>query len=218
MSEPLVFLDANVLAKAVTRTLLIYASNRSDYEVTWSRYVEEEADRHIRPRQLATRVVREAARLDLTSAGSDADRYVNTKPSDRQVLADAVVAGAAFIVPEDVNDFDEADLVATGIAVVNPDLFLAERTTREGYVEAVRLMSEGMTNPPRTPEELHASLGRQHPRTLAAHRTAFDADPVPATHRPPAVLYRGDRCLRCLHRGGLMAVGVCDGCRRWRLR
>jgi len=70
--NPLAFLDANVLAKPVTRTLLIYAGNHSDYRITWSQ-----------------------------------------------------------------------------------------------HVEAVMLMSKGMANPPRTPAELHARLGRQHPLTLA---------------------------------------------------
>lgn len=45
---PLVFVDANVLAKAVTRSLLIYAASRSGYEVRWSCYEEDEADRHRR--------------------------------------------------------------------------------------------------------------------------------------------------------------------------
>jgi hypothetical protein len=151
-SAPLAFLDANVLAKPVTRTMLIYASNASGYRVAWSRYVEEEADRNLRSRQAPTRVAREAARLGLTEEGVDAGRHAATKPPDRQVVADAVAAGAAFIVTEDVDDFGEADLIATGIAAVNPDLFMAERATREGYIEAVTLMSEGMANPPRTPE------------------------------------------------------------------
>jgi hypothetical protein len=212
-SSPLVFLDANVLAKPVTRTLLIYASNASGYRVAWSRYVEGEADRNLRPRQAPTRVAREAARLGLTEQGVGAERYTATKPPDRQVIADAATAGAAFIVTENVDDFGEADLIATGIAAVNPDLFMAERTTREGYVEAVTLMSGGMTNPPRTPKELHSRLGRQHPRTLEAHRAAFDTEPLPATHEPPAVLYRGDRCLRCLQAGTAATLGICDACR-----
>jgi len=212
-SDPLAFLDANVLAKPVTRTLLIYASNHSDYRITWSQYVEEEADRNLRPHQAGTKIAREAAHLDLTPEGKGADQYTGTKAPDRQVLADAVAAGAAFIVTEDVDDFSQSDLIATGIAAVNPDLFLTERATREGYIEAVMLMSKGMSNPPRAPAELHARLGRQHPLTLAKHRSAFDAEPLPATHKPPAILYRGDRCLRCLHVGTNVELGICDDCR-----
>ncbi len=175
-TSPIVFLDANVLAKPVTRTLLMFARNQSDYHIAWSQYVETEADRNLRPLQRATQEVREIAGLDLTPPGVKAEQYSRTEPSDRQVLADAVAADASFIVTEDVDDFGVADLTATGIAAVNPDLFLAERTTRDGYAEAVTLISESMTNPPRTPEELHAMLGRQHPLTLAAYRTVFGAD------------------------------------------
>ncbi len=74
ISTPLAFLDANVLAKPVTRTLLIYASSHSNYQVAWSQYVEAEADRNLRSRQAATKVAREAARLDLTPTGVDAEQ------------------------------------------------------------------------------------------------------------------------------------------------
>ena len=43
-----VLLDANVLAKPVTRTLIMAAGARSGYGVTWSQYEEAEADRHAR--------------------------------------------------------------------------------------------------------------------------------------------------------------------------
>lgn len=41
-------LDANVLAKPVTRTLLMLAADASGYGVTWSGYVEAEANRQLR--------------------------------------------------------------------------------------------------------------------------------------------------------------------------
>jgi hypothetical protein len=210
---PLVFLDANVLAKPVTRTLLIYASNLSDYAVAWSEYVEAEAERNLRPRQAPVRVARRAARLDLSPQGRNVKTYVGTKPSDRQVLADAVASGAAFIVTEDVDDFDEGELISEHVGAVNPDLFLSERATAEGYREAVSRMAAAMADPPRTPEELHARLGRQHPRTVARHGDAFNVEPLPATHGSPAALYRGDRCLRCLQPGKMLALAVCSDCR-----
>ncbi|MDR0283715.1 MAG: hypothetical protein LBI33_02335 [Propionibacteriaceae bacterium] len=211
--RPLVFLDANVLAKPVTRTLLVYAGNLSGYDVAWSRHVEEEADRNRRPNQAPVRVAREAAQMEWSLAGVRADRYESTEPGDRQVVADAVAADAIFIITEDVDDFGLTDLVVAGMAAVNPDLFLSVRATDDGYAQAIRLMSAGMTNPCRTPEELHARLGRQHPLTTKAHRSVFDAKPLPPVNNPPGVLYRGQRCLACLGvREGLTA-GVCDGCR-----
>ena len=56
--EPLtVFLDANILAKLVTRTLLLRRS-LSGYTVTWSQAAESEADRHMSTRQLSIADVR----------------------------------------------------------------------------------------------------------------------------------------------------------------
>ena len=46
--RPLIFLDANVLARLVTWTLLLAGADESGLAVTWSAYVETEADRHMR--------------------------------------------------------------------------------------------------------------------------------------------------------------------------
>jgi hypothetical protein len=123
-----------------------------------------------------------------------------------------MVAKAHFIVTEDVDDFDSQDLIGVGVAAVNPDLFLAERATLDGYTRALRVMSDGMANPPRTPEELHVRLGRQHPSTTAAYRIAYPGEPLAATHNPPAVHYRGNRCLHCLRIDQPLTLGVCAYC------
>jgi hypothetical protein len=117
------------------------------------------------------------------------------------------------LVTEDVDDFGESDLRAAGISAVNPDLFLAEVATTAGYRAAVELMSLGMTHPPRSPEELHRKLGRQHPLTVTAHALAFAAKPDPPTHNPPAVLFRGCRCLSCTRIADRLELGICWSCR-----
>jgi hypothetical protein len=118
-----------------------------------------------------------------------------------------------FIITEDVDDFGQSDLANIGISAVHYDLFLAERTTTFGYLAALRVISAGMKNPPRTIEDIHARLGRLHPRTVAAHATAVDAAPDAPTHNPPAVMYRGNRCLRCLTAANAVgASGVCGPC------
>jgi hypothetical protein len=93
---------------------------------------------------------------------------------------------------------------------VNPDLFLAERTDRDTYREALGSMVAGMKNPSRTPSQLHAAIARQHPRLFARHRDLYDVDPQSTGHHKPAVLYRGLTCLRCLNRLGREAELV-DG-------
>ena len=109
---------------------------------------------------------------------------------DRQILADAVAAWAHFLVTEDVGDFGGEDLTSAGILAVNPDLFLAERVTRQGYDTALLEMSGGMTEPLVSPEQLHVRLGRQHPKTVAAHADAFAVSPLPPTHNPESAAAR----------------------------
>lgn len=206
------FLDANVLAKPVTRSLVIFAGEDSGYVTTWSAYVEAEADAHLGPRKAPLTVVRTKAGMDLSPRGADAQRFSGTAAPDRQVLADAAAAGAAFLVTEDVDDFDPSDLDTVGIAAVNPDLFLAERASRAGYEVAVRFMASAMRDPSRTPEELHARIGRQHPLTVVAHADVFDVSPLPPPSSPPAVIFRGHRCLRCTETGTIGDHGLCEMC------
>ncbi|MDR1295521.1 MAG: hypothetical protein LBK59_11340 [Bifidobacteriaceae bacterium] len=208
-----VFLDANVLARPVTRSLLMFSSYTSNFTVGWSRHVEQEADRRMRPGQATAQSVRERAASELTPTGTDSSRFPKTDPKDRQVLADATAAGAVVIVTEDVDDFSEVELAASGLVAVNPDLFLAECVSTDSYAQAVRRMAARMSRPARTPQLLHARIGRQHPMAATTHKAAFDVAPDAATNNPPAVLYRGDRCLRCLDSGKHMTIGVCWDCR-----
>jgi hypothetical protein len=209
-----VFVDANVLAKPLTRSLVMLAAEASGYVVVWSAYAEAEADRHVTGSAKPVSVVRQTrTSQELSPTGDRAERFTSTKASDRQILADAVAAGALLLVTEDVDDFGHVDLAATGIAAVHYDLFLAERATTAGYLETLHRLSAAMTNPKRTIEQLHARLGRLHPLTVAAHGHAVDATPDAPTHNPPAELFRGDRCLRCLNTGTTLVAGVCATCR-----
>ena len=209
----LVFLDANVLAKPVTRSLILFASTGSNYAVGWSATAETEADRHLRAKQTTINTIRQAAGLELTPTGV-VTGFLHTSATDRQILADAVAAEASFIITEDVDDFDINDLTSVDITAVNPDLYLAEAVTSDAYAQAIRRMAAAMTNPPRTPEQLHAAIGRQHPRTVTAHRAAFSAEPMPAANNPPDVIYRGTRCLRCKQHHLPLTAGICTNCLR----
>ncbi|MCL1841293.1 MAG: hypothetical protein FWF75_06065 [Propionibacteriaceae bacterium] len=208
-----VLVDANVLAKPVTRTLIMAAAARSGYGATWSQYEEDEANRHTRSGQTSTTTVRTLASGELSPIGVDAGRFATTSAKDRQVLADAVAAGALFIVTEDVDDFGQADLEAAGVAAVNPDLFLSIRATQEGYLEALTFMTHRFRTPARTVAQLHVRLGRAHPLTVAARASLFpDDEPLSAAHNPPAEMYRGNRCLGCLQICPVVETGLCSKC------
>jgi hypothetical protein len=192
-----VFLDANILAKPVTRTILMRGAARSGFTVGWSAAAEAEAARHMRPRAILPAEVRRRYGGDLTPTGDVAGRFEGTKPTDRQILADADAAGARFLITEDVNDYAVDDLTSVGISAVNPDLFLADRLTREAYSMVVRRFVELQVSPPTTPAQFHAAIARNHPRLFAAHADLHDIAPDKGMHREPAVIFRGSRCMRC---------------------
>lgn len=56
MSDTVVFLDANVLASPVTRTLVVAGGRVDRLLLTWSAHVEAEADRHARGTSSSTNV------------------------------------------------------------------------------------------------------------------------------------------------------------------
>ncbi|QLQ10121.1 MAG: hypothetical protein HZY75_06660 [Nocardioidaceae bacterium] len=193
-----IFLDANVLAAPVTRTLLLVGIEAVDVIATWSQNAEDEANRHMRPRAMSVTEFRTTIwENDLSPTGKRPSKYKATKDADRQILADAVAANAAFIITTDVDDFGEADLVTEKIAAVNPDLFMATRFTETAYRRALTQLVESLNNPPKTIAQMHALIGRKHPRLHEwfAHRYP---EAVPeAMETEPRVLYRGGRCIIC---------------------
>lgn len=200
MSSPdprLLFLDANVLAAPITRTLLIVGADKVDLRVTWSMHAETEAERHLPPRATSLGVLRARLGREAAPATPVAGRFSATDPKDRQILADAVEAGAGFLITGNVRDFDESDLREVGVAAVTADAFMAHRWTAEAYEHALRILIENMKNPPRSIPEMHALMARKHPRLFAKHRRLFDVDPAHTPENPPAIWHRGSRCIRC---------------------
>lgn len=192
-----VFLDANILAKPLTRTLLIVGGPMSGFVSMWSTRALVEADRHMGPGK--TPVADLAARVGwaVGPTGSVDGRFSSTAPADRQLLADAVVADADYMVSEDVDDFDEEDLASVGISAVNPDLFLSVRLTADAYEDALETIGRNRRRPPSTPEHIHAALGRNHPRLAKRFESVYSTAIADAVQAEPVVVFRGTRCLRC---------------------
>ncbi len=211
-----IFLDANIIAKPVTRTLLMVGGAPSGFRAAWSLATEQEATAHMRPRAAAPALIRERFGFRLTPTGSDAERFRDTKGADRQILADAVAAGAGFLITEDVDDYGQRDLASVGISAVNPDLFLAERLTREAYATVIDLFVERQVNPPTTAARFHAAIAKNHPRLFSAHADLYETDPDQGVHPEPAVIFRGPRCVRCeqiVADADTIAAGLCPECR-----
>jgi hypothetical protein len=220
-SATIVFLDANVLAKPVTRTLLMVGGMPSGFHALWSETAEREATRHLRSRAVTPADVRRRFEIPLGPTGDIASRFASTKGNDRQILADSDAARARFLVTEDVDDFAEADLIGLGISAVTPDLFLAERLTRGAYALVINLFVERQVAPPTTAAQFHSAVARQHPRLFTAHAGLYDVGPAASIHREPAVSFRGTRCLRCetiMAQPSELINGLCVDCRRARDR
>lgn len=155
-----VFLDANVLAAPVTRTLLLVGIEAVDVVATWSKRAELEANRHVRSRAMSVTDLRiSILEADLSPTGMNPGRFAATKGADRQILADTAAANAAYLVTNDVDDFAEADLVFEKIAAVNPDLFMALRFSESAYQRALAQLVASLNNPPKTIEQMHALIG-----------------------------------------------------------
>ena len=186
-----VFLDANIIAKPVTRTLLMVGGPVSGFEVCWSLFAEEEAARHMRSQALPPDAIRERFGGDLTPRGTHADQFTNTSPKDRQILADAVASHSSHLITEDVDDFSDEDLRSVNLTAVNPDVFLCHLMSEEGYFTVLKLLSHTQHHPPRSPEEIHSALGRQHPLLTSRFSNYFELRPQPPAQRPPRATVRG---------------------------
>lgn len=199
MSEaPLLFLDANALASPVTRTLLIARARADGLRWTWWRHVEVEADRHARGQASRTSVVRReilGTELSLTAQGTEG--LATGTAQDRQVMADAIRAGARYLITTDVDDFAFDDLTAHGMSAVNPDYFMASRFTEQAYMEGVDLLAAVQKNPSRTAAEVHRMFGRRHPYLVTQFAGAYNTTPIQADPDQPSTIFRGVACIRC---------------------
>lgn len=214
MSEaPLLFLDANVLASPVTRTLLIVGARADGLRWTWSKHVEAEADRHARGQASRTSVVRrEILGTELSPSAPTTEGLVTTSAEDRWVMADAIRVGARYLVTTDVDDFAFEDLARHGMSAVNPDYFMASRFTEQAYQEGIDLLAAVQRNPARTTGDIHRMLGRRHPLLVARFSNRYATTPLPADPDQPSTVFRGVACIRCekqLHGDASLERGQC---------
>lgn len=147
--------------------------------------------------------------LSPTASGTQG---LTTDVKDRQVIADAIEAGARYLITADVDDFAFADLAAHEMSAVNPDYFMALRFTEHAYRTSLRLLAQVQSDPSRTEAELHRALGRRHPRLTARFAEAYATSPTPADKDQPSEIFRGVACIRCearLDGADSLRVGLC---------
>lgn len=132
-----VFVDADVLASPVPRTILYLARPLSDYELVYSQFVETEAERHQKAAHIPVSTLRQRWDWQIVPDAENEDiaGLSDTDDKDKPVLAAAMVARATFVVTGNVRHFGAGDLSTHSLSAVHPGLFLSHHITSETYRE-----------------------------------------------------------------------------------
>jgi hypothetical protein len=242
-SERRVFVDADVLAHPVSRSLVLFASVYPDtgFTACWSLAAEAEADaalarqwEHMAARpgggtsRTAPVSVAELRRhpgsadwagevLVRPATEADMGSLLDTSETDRHILAAAHAAGCKVVVSQNVRDFGRGDLGRLGLSVACPDVFLSATVGGAAYRFALESLAARRSRDPRTPEAIHRALGRSHPRLVTAMAREFPGVSPLSPENQPAEVFRGNRCLVCgktLSDPESLGLGVGPECRR----
>lgn len=165
--------DANVLYPAPLRDLFIRIAHAGLVRARWTEAIHDEWVRNVladnpalSPDRLArTRsLMNEAVRDCLVTGYEDLIESLSLPdPDDRHVLAAAIRADAEVIVTFNLMDFPAAVLAAFNVEAQHPDDFLVSlfEAATGPVCAAVKRQREGLRNPPKTAEELLATLESQ---------------------------------------------------------
>lgn len=162
--------DANILYPAPIRDLFIRLAQAGLVRAKWTETIHDEwlrnvladnpqlsADRLDRTRHLMNEAVRDCL---VTGYEELIDSLALPDPDDRHVLAAAIHAGAEAIVTFNLADFPVETLAAFDIVAIHPDGFLADllAAAPDQVCAAVKRQRESLRNPPKSAEELLATL------------------------------------------------------------
>ena len=165
--------DANILYPAPLRDLCIRIAQAGLVRARWTDSIHDEWLRnvlkdnpHVSPDRLArTRALMNEAVRDCLITGYEdlIESLTLPDPDDRHVLAAAIRAGADVIVTYNLVDFPTAVLARFEIEAQHPDDFLTSLldAAPAAVCAAVKRQRESLRNPPKTAEELLATLAGQ---------------------------------------------------------
>ena len=165
--------DANILYPAPLRDLFIRLAQTGLVRARWTETIHDEWIRNVlknNPSLSAERLARtrslmnEAVRDCLVTGYEELIESLSLPdPDDRHVLAAAVCASADVIVTYNLTDFPADTLARFDIEAQHPDDFLVcLLEMAPGVVcAAVKRQRESLRNPPKTAEELLATLESQ---------------------------------------------------------
>lgn len=186
MEQPLTAVyDANILYPAPMRDLFIRLAQAGLVRARWTEAIHEEWMRnvlkdnpHLSAERLArTRTLMDEAVRDCLVTGYEELIASLSLPDldDRHVLAAAIHAGADVIVTCNLKDFPAEALVRFRIEALHPDDFLVSLLDEAPGVvcAAVKRQRESLRNPPKTAEELLATLENNGLTQAAARLRRF---------------------------------------------
>jgi hypothetical protein len=165
--------DANILYPAPLRDLFIRIAQTGLVCARWTETIHDEwirsvlkdnpnlsTDRLARTRSLMNAAVRDCL---VTGYADLIDSMSLPDPDDRHVLAAAIRAGVEVIVTSNLKDFPAEALTQFDIEARHLDDFLVELMdpVPGAVCTAVKRQREGLLNPPKTAEELLATLESQ---------------------------------------------------------
>jgi hypothetical protein len=181
VSVPTALLDASVLYRATTRSILLYLAVADVYRARWSAAIQDEwvaallrNDASIDPARIArTRALMEEHIPDASVAGYEPLIGTLTLPdaNDRHVLAAAIHGKAQVIVTDNLRHFPEAVLAPHNIRAETADQFVRGLldSDREAVLAALAADRAGLRNPPLdTDGYLAALVASRLPETAAA--------------------------------------------------
>lgn len=180
--------DANVLYPAPLRDLFVRLAQAGLVRAKWTDTIHDEWTRNVvadnarvTPERLArTRGLMNAAVRDCLVTGYEdlIESLSLPDPDDRHVLAAAIRGGAEVIVTFNLVDFPADALQPFGVEACHPDKFLAALfdSAAGGVCAAVKAQRESLRNPPKTVEELLATLEAQGLVQSVARLRTFVAD------------------------------------------
>ena len=167
-------IDANVLAGALTRNVVLSLADAGFYRARWSADILDEMERAIarmletkgdpdssgrsrRHRAAVERAFPEGAVEGFEALTAELDL---PDPNDRHVLAAAIKVGAQVIVTENAKDFPDQTLEPYGIERRSADGFIADAIDLDpaGAVEALRHMRRRLKRPDIDPPTLILKL------------------------------------------------------------
>lgn len=139
----------------------------SDFQVTWSLYAEGEALRHQKWAATPINVLRQRHGWTLVPDGELPEPLVDTDPKDMPILSAATLAGAKFVVTENIADFGRQDIGTTSPISRSPRPVPVTASNRNGVPANPRRSSR---NPKQRTEDRRRNSQRRGRRIPATPR------------------------------------------------